>query len=92
MRTSINTILLLMLLAALLMLNYQIWFSDNGISKYLDYQKMLSDQQDHNNALIAANAIRNDQVAALKYNQGVLEQSAREDLGMIKPGEHFMRF
>ena len=81
-----------MLVAAFLMLNYQIWFADNGVGKYLEYQKMLSDQQDHNNALIAANVAKNEQVAALKYNQGVLERSAREDLGMIKSGERFMQF
>ena len=81
-----------MLVAAFLMLNYQIWLADNGVSKYFEYQKMLSDQQDHNNALIAANTAKKEQVATLKYNQGVLERSAREDLGMIKSGERFMQF
>ena len=92
MRIRVNRILLLILVVGLIMLNYQIWFAEMGISKYFEYRQLVSSQQKHNNALVEKNTYRLDQVNALKFNHGVVEQAARSDLGMIAPGERFFQF
>ena len=92
MRITVNMVLLLLLSIVFFMLNYQIWFAESGMSKYFEYSRLVSSQKAHNNALAEKNGQRLEQVNALKFDRGVVEQAARSDLGMIAPGERFFQF
>lgn len=83
--------LTLLLLAVLVWLQYLLWFGKNGIQ---DYNRINEDVA----ARAATNArlkARNDQLFAeiddLNGGQEALEERARNELSMIRPGESFYR-
>lgn len=82
------TLLLLMLLG---WLQYSLWLGKNGIHDYIRVNEDLVIQQ-VNNAKFKA---RNDQLFAeiddLNGGSEAIEERARNELGMIKPGEIFYR-
>ncbi|RXJ72321.1 cell division protein FtsB [Veronia nyctiphanis] len=72
-------------------LQYHLWWGKNGV---LDYHEI----KDASQATAQANAKlsqRNQQmfaeIADLKRGQEAIEERARNELGMIKPGETFYR-
>ena len=77
------------LLIALLMLQYRLWLSNNGVREVLRMKAAVAAQQQQNAAL----AERNQQLAAevhdLKQGYAALEERARADLGMIAGNETF---
>jgi cell division protein FtsB len=77
------------LITALLLLQYRLWFSNDGVRDVLRLQAEVSDQQQQNATL----AERNRQLAAevhdLKQGYAALEERARADLGMIAGNETF---
>lgn len=77
------------LLAALLLLQYRLWLSNDGMREVLRLQAAVSAQQTENARL----AERNRQLAAevhdLKQGYAALEERARSDLGMIARDETF---
>ncbi|CAM3922299.1 cell division protein FtsB [Xenorhabdus thuongxuanensis] len=82
------TLLLLILLG---WLQYSLWFGKNGIHDYARVKAEV-DKQGADNLKLKA---RNDQLFAeikdLKGGQEAIEERARNELGMIKPGESFYR-
>lgn len=83
--------LVLLLLALLAWLQYSLWFGKNGVHDYTRINKAVAAQQTKNTAL----KMRNNQLAAeisdLDDGQQAIEERARHDLSMIKPGETFYR-
>jgi cell division protein FtsB len=83
--------LTLLLLALLVWLQYSLWFGKNGVH---DYSRVKSDveAQQATNAKLKS---RNDQLFAeiddLNGGQEAIEERARNELSMIKPGETFYR-
>lgn len=83
--------LTLLLLALLVWLQYSLWFGKNGIH---DYSRVNDDvvAQQATNAKLKA---RNDQLFAeiddLNGGQEAIEERARNELSMTKPGETFYR-
>ncbi|CDL26022.1 Cell division protein DivIC (FtsB), stabilizes FtsL against RasP cleavage [Escherichia coli ISC7] len=81
--------LTLLLLAILVWLQYSLWFGKNGIHDYTRVNDDVAAQQATNAKLKA----RNDQLFAeiddLNGGQEALEERARNELSMTRPGETF---
>ncbi len=83
---------LTILLAVLLgWLQYSLWLGKNGIHDYSRINKELTEQESTNSQLKE----RNDQLFAeihdLNDGTEAIEERARNELGMIRPGETFYR-
>ena len=83
--------LTLLLLCVLGWLQYSLWFGKNGINDYTRINEDVTVQQATNAKLKS----RNDQLFAeiddLNGGQEAIEERARNELSMIKPGEGFFR-
>ena len=83
--------LTLLLLVLLGWMQYSLWLGKNGIHDYTRVNEDVAVQQSSNAKLKA----RNDQLFAeiddLNGGSEAIEERARNELGMIKPGETFYR-
>ncbi|WP_227318193.1 cell division protein FtsB [Cedecea davisae] len=83
--------LTLLLLALLVWLQYSLWFGKNGVHDYTRVSEDVAAQQATNAKLKS----RNDQLFAeiddLNGGQEAIEERARNELSMTKPGETFYR-
>ena len=74
---------------AILLLQYRVWFSEDGVRELDRLKKAVATQRSENDQL----AERNKQLAAevrdLKTGLDALEERARSDLGMISSNETF---
>jgi len=80
----------LILLVLIVALQARYWFADNG---YFDNQRLaseLSTQQTELSALQAKNDLLRARVDDLKSGNDAIEELARQDLGLIQPGEIFV--
>lgn len=84
--------LLLLVLAALLAwLQYRLWFGKGGEREVEALQQQVTQQARDNGGLQQRNAILAAEVRDLKSGEAAIEERARSELGMIKPGETFYR-
>lgn len=73
-------------------LQYQLWWGKDGrkdqeqLQQFITTQRLENTQLQHRNAGLAA------EILDLKTNKEALEERARADFGMIKPGETFYQF
>ncbi len=74
----------------LLALQYRLWFGDGGVmenrrlqARVAELQRRVQAQRERNQALEA-------EVWDLKHNLVAVEERARRDLGMIRPGETYV--
>jgi cell division protein FtsB len=79
------------LAAALLMLQYRIWVSPDGISEVLRLRAAVAGQQSDNQRLSARNRQLAAEVRDLKQGYSALEERARSDLGMVASNETFFQ-
>ncbi|KPD04511.1 cell division protein FtsB [Moellerella wisconsensis] len=83
--------LTLLLIAVLAWLQYSLWLGKNGIHDYVRIKDEVAAQETANTRL----KLRNEQLFAeiddLNDGQEALEERARTELGMIRPGESFYR-
>ncbi len=77
------------LLAALLLLQYRLWLSNDGMREVRRLQAAVSAQQAENARLTERNRQLAAEVHDLKQGYAALEERARSDLGMIAGGETF---
>lgn len=82
------TLLLLLLLG---WLQYSLWLGKNGIHDYRCVKSDVMTQQASNTQLKARNDRLFAEIANLNDGSEAIEERARSDLGMIKPGETFYR-
>jgi cell division protein FtsB len=80
------------LVAALLLLQYRIWFSADGVGEVLRLRTAVAGQEADNQRLSARNSQLSAEVRDLKQGFVALEERARTDLGMIGPNETFYQF
>lgn len=83
--------LTLLLLALLSWLQYSLWLGKNGIHDYARVNKDIVTQRGNNTKLKARNDLLFAEIDDLNKGQEALEERARNELGMIKPGETFYR-
>jgi len=74
---------------ALLLLQFRLWLSDNGLREVWQLQGQVRAQTEENGSLADRNAALEAEVLDLKQGQAAAEERARTDLGMIKRGETF---
>lgn len=84
-------ILTLILLSLLCTLQYHLWWGKNGLAEYNEAQSYVTRQMDDNEQLVTRNALLYREIEDLNKGLAAVEELARNDLGMIKPGETFYR-
>jgi cell division protein FtsB len=81
----------LALAALLVALQYRLWFGGGGNRQVAELQERVDQQRRQNEGLEQRNAALAAEVADLKSGEAAIEERARSELGMIKPGETFYR-
>lgn len=77
------------LAVALILLQYRIWVSDDGLRGVGRLQHAVAAQQKLNASLTERNSRLAAEVQDLKAGTAAIEERARSDLGMIGPNETF---
>jgi cell division protein FtsB len=77
--------------AALLLLQYRIWLSTDGVSEVVRLRRAVAAQQNDNERLSARNRQLAAEVRDLKQGYSALEERARSDLGMVASNETFFQ-
>lgn len=81
----------LIFLVLLLLLQYPLWFGKGGYLSVQQAEKQLATLKEENRKLEQRNAGNSAQVQDLKSGYDAIEERARFDLGLIKPGEKFVQ-
>jgi len=76
---------------AMLLLQYRLWFSGDGVSEVLRMKAAVSAQAGENQRLSERNLRLSAEVRDLKQGFVALEERARTDLGMIGSNETFFQ-
>lgn len=87
----VSRLLLVVLVALLAFLQYRLWFGEGGRRSVAALQKQVEQQTHENAGLAQRNATLAAEVEDLKSGEVAVEERARSELGMIKPGETFYR-
>ncbi len=69
------------------MLQYEIWLAPGGIASMIRIKHQLSQEAGINWQWVQRNQILIADINDLKHGNQAIEEHARTDLGMIKPGE-----
>lgn len=80
---------MILLIAILVVLQYRLWLSHDGLPSLLRLHHAVENQRLANEKLLERNAVLAAEVADLKSGMDALEERARSELGMVKPGETF---
>ncbi|WP_202842800.1 cell division protein FtsB [Luteimonas saliphila] len=83
--------MLLALVVLLGWLQYRLWLGDGGTRAVEELDARVGQQRRQNEGLEQRNAALAAEVADLKSGEAAIEERARNELGMIKPGEIFYR-
>ncbi len=81
----------LCLLALLVSLQYKLWFGHNGVRDYTRLRTAVAGHTEANHELQKRNKLLKADIEDLKLGLEGVEERARNELGMIKPGETFYR-
>lgn len=84
-------VLVLLLVALLAWLQYRLWFGSGGSREVAELQQQVQQQTRDNAGLKQRNEALAAEVEDLKSGEAAVEERARSELGMIKPGETFYR-
>ncbi|NQY51429.1 MAG: cell division protein FtsB [Piscirickettsiaceae bacterium] len=84
-------LVMMVLTAMLIILQYRLWFSHDGIPSILHLNLVVKIQQQNNALLKERNQVITVEVLDLKNGLDALEESARSELGMIRQGETFFQ-
>ena len=82
---------ILALLLILFALQARLWLGEGGWPAAKELQQTVSDQRAENARLQQRNDALSAEVEDLKSGETAVEERARSELGMIKPGETFYR-
>ena len=84
-------LVLVLLVALLAWLQYRLWFGQGGAGDVQALSQQVHQQERDNGGLRQRNAEVAAEVEDLKSGEAAVEERARSELGMIKPGETFYR-
>lgn len=76
---------------ALVLLQYRLWLSEDGVRGVMQMQAAVAAQREQNSTLAERNLQLAAEVRDLKQGYAALEERARSDLGMIGAGESFFQ-
>ena len=88
MRSRIVPIILVLLL---LILQWQLWTGRGSVRDVAQLQENLADQKDANSRAALNNERLANEVNDLKEGLEMVEERARQELGMVKPNEVFVQ-
>tara|TARA_B110000503_G_scaffold113580_1_gene170516 strand:- start:460 stop:768 length:309 start_codon:yes stop_codon:yes gene_type:complete len=80
------------LLILLVFLQYRLWLAEGGIAEALRLSDRIAREEALNAELEARNALLERQVLELQTGDKVIEQRAREQLGLIREDEVYFQF
>jgi cell division protein FtsB len=84
-------IVILLLVALLAWLQWRLWFGNGGQREVEALHAQVAAQAHENEGLKQRNDALAAEVRDLKSGEAAVEERARSELGMIKPGETFYR-
>lgn len=84
--------LILVLILALVGLQYKLWLGDGGIYQWIDLEKKLAAQESENEKLTVRNRAIEADIVELQSGDQALEEQARFELGMVKTDEIYYQF
>jgi len=76
----------------LILLQYRLWFADGSLAERQRLQQQVKAAELENTRLRERNNALSREVLELKSGNAVVEERAREELGLIREGEVFYRF
>ena len=82
---------MIILIVLLLLLQFRLWFSHDGLPPVLHLHRSVEVQRQDNAKLEERNQVLAAEVNDLKSGEDAVEERARNDLGMIKQGETFFQ-
>ncbi|EGL55632.1 MAG: cell division protein FtsB [Pseudomonadota bacterium] len=82
---------MILLAAILVLLQYRLWLSHDGLPSLLRLHQAVEKQRLDNTELKERNQVLAAEVQDLKSGLDALEERARSELGMVKPGETFFQ-
>jgi cell division protein FtsB len=82
---------MILLTVLLLLLQYRLWFSQDGLPTVLHLKRDVELQRQENIKLEERNEVLTAEVQDLKSGLDAVEERARSELGMIKKGETFFQ-
>ena len=80
---------IIILIVFFLMIQFDIWFKDDGFYRVKELEEMIGSQVEENERLKLRNEQLEREIEELKSGTESIEEKARTDLGMIKEGEEF---
>lgn len=86
-----SRLIALVLIALLLLLQVKLWVGEGGWNQVEALEATVATQRAENARLTQRNDALNAEVEDLKGGRAAIEERARAELGMIKPGETFYR-
>lgn len=84
--------LLIILVVALLALQYKLWLGDGSIFQWASLEKKFEAHERFNEKLAARNRAIEADIIELKQGDQALEEQARYELGMVKKNETYYQF
>ena len=84
-------VLLLLLVVLLAFLQYKLWLGSGGQREVAALRAQVAKQDAENRRLQQRNEALKAEVDDLKSGEAAVEERARSELGMVKPGEVFYR-
>jgi cell division protein FtsB len=79
------------LVALIVLLQYPLWLGKGGWLRVWEMGRQLTEQREVNQKLEARNAGLDAEVRDLKTGFDAIEERARYELGLVKPGEVFVQ-
>ena len=81
----------IMLLIVIAWLQYRAWFGENSQHEIDLLEEKIANQEKHNQSLSEQNELLRDEIKLVRNEPNILEEKARENLGLIKKNEIFYR-
>jgi len=81
--------LVIVLAGLFLVLQYKLWFEQDGIAEIWQLRHAIVAQTTENQQLAQENLVLTNEVQDLQNGTAAIEAHARNDLGMTKPGESY---
>ena len=89
-KSFIQKVSIVIAVLLLLLLQYRIWFDDSGVLASRALQQDISMMQQGNNEVKTQNQDLTNDISSLSEDGYLIEETAREELGLIKPDETFI--
>ena len=81
----------LALVALLALVHAELWFGESGVPRVVDLRGRLAEQRAANDTARQRNEQMTAEVSDLKEGLEMVEERARQELGMVKPNEVFVQ-